>query len=73
VLATKATDARKQADLYRAGVLGGAEVKGTRYVVLVTGEDLPAPGDVSSGTVVYRHVVIAVAPRTPSAAARRRK
>lgn len=66
----KARQARDQACLYRTGVLGGIELDGYRYVVLVSRERLGVmPGDIVEGGVTTRHVNIAVAPSAPSRAA----
>jgi hypothetical protein len=68
-VADKAAEAREQASLYTRGVLGGLELKRTRYVVLVTEKEIVAPADVREGDVTYRHVVVPVKPDTPSVAA----
>jgi hypothetical protein len=62
--------ARAQAKLYAAGVLGGSELRRTRYAVLVSGGQVSIPPDVIEGEVTYRHINIAVAPQVPSKAAR---
>jgi hypothetical protein len=69
----KAQEARDQAGIYSGGVLGGTELKGTRYVVLVCQADLAPPDDVVLGTVTYRHVVLPVSQKSPSVTARERK
>ncbi|MBI2538506.1 MAG: hypothetical protein HYW04_01730, partial [Deltaproteobacteria bacterium] len=45
-LEAKAKEGRSQADLYSAGILGDTELKRTRYIVLLTKSNLPAPRDV---------------------------
>lgn len=64
---------RSQTDLYSGGVLGDTELKGTRYIVLVTESNLPAPGDVTLENIVYRHVVIPTNPEPPSRVSRKQK
>ena len=63
--------ARKQADLYSSGVLAGLELTSHRYLVAVTKYQIEPPADIFEGDVTYRHVNIAVDPRSPSIAARR--
>jgi hypothetical protein len=59
--------ARKQADLYSAGILGGLELREYRYIVLVSKKRIKEmPDDVSQGGVTYRHINIAVEPSVPS-------
>jgi hypothetical protein len=50
-ITTKAQQARDQAQIYSGGVLGDAELKRTRYVVLVCQSDLTPPDDTSIGAV----------------------
>jgi len=62
-----AESARKQADLYSAGILGGLELREYRYIVLVSKKRIKEmPDDVSQGGVTYRHINIAVEPSVPS-------
>ena len=69
-----ATDARLQAAIYAAGLLGDLEVKRTRYVVLMTRQDLAPPRDeIDDRGITYHHVVIPTAPKLPSVQARSRK
>jgi hypothetical protein len=68
----RASEAREQAALYSAGILGGPELKQTRYVVLVSDKDVTPPADVAVGSVTYRHVVIPVSAEAPSVVARKR-
>jgi hypothetical protein len=72
----KFATARRQADLYKSGVLGGLELSGTRYLVAVTIEPLDRsalPSDMTHEGVLYRHLNIAVEPGTPSRSARERR
>ncbi|THI90456.1 MAG: hypothetical protein CAF41_003545 [Nitrospira sp. CG24A] len=69
----KAQEAREQAAIYSGGVLGDAELKRTRYIVLVCQLDLPSPDDVSDGAVTYRHVLLPTSPKNPSTMARVRR
>lgn len=71
-ISTKAQEARIQAELYSGGVLGDAELKRTRYIVLVCDKaDLTLPDDVSVGAVTYRHVLLSTNPMAPSVMARK--
>jgi len=72
-ITTKAQEGRDQAAIYSGGVLGDAELKRTRYVILVCQSDLTPPDDIMVGAVTYRHVVLPVSPNAPSAIARSRK
>lgn len=65
----KINDARDQAARYASGALGGMELTDYRYLVVVT-KDLvkDLPSDQEQDGVVYRHVNIAVDPKTPSKA-----
>lgn len=68
----KAGEARKQAEQYAGGALGGLELRSTRYVVLVSRDDIDeAPPDVmGAGGVRYRHIAIPIERPTPSKIAR---
>jgi hypothetical protein len=71
-ISAKAQEARTQAELYSGGVLGDAELKRTRYIVLVCDKaDLTLPDDVSVGAVTYRHILLPTNPMAPSVTARR--
>jgi hypothetical protein len=72
-ITAKAQEGRDQAAIYCGGVLGDAELKRTRYVVLVCQSDLRPPDDLTVGTITYRHVVLPVSPKTPSTMARSQK
>lgn len=72
-MTTKAQEAREQAEIYSGGVLGDAELKRTRYIVLVCQLDLLPPDDVSIGAVTYRHVLLLTSPMAPSTMARGRR
>jgi hypothetical protein len=65
----KLANARAQAKLYGQGVLSGVELTTVRYAVVVSPQRIAVPDDVPDGTVVYRHINIAVDPETPSKAA----
>lgn len=67
-----AAAAREQARQYAAGALGALELKRTRYIVLVVKTDVDPPDDVEDAEVLYRHVVVPVAPLSPSKGARQR-
>jgi len=58
--------ARTQAGRYAKGALGGSELAGYRYLIVVSNEPVQNLTDIAEGTIVYRHVNIAVQPRTPS-------
>ena len=62
--------ARKQAELYVGGVLGGMELRKYRYAVLVTQNAVAIPNDHEIGDVIYRHINVVVDPEVPSKAAR---
>jgi hypothetical protein len=62
----KAGDARKQAARYTVGALGGVELARYRFIVLVSKETLTPPEDLLENGIVYRHINIAVEPRSPS-------
>jgi hypothetical protein len=61
----------RQAELYRAGVLGGLELTRTRYVVLVSEDIRASTSERRVSEVAYRTVMIRVNPSPPSKAARR--
>ena len=63
--------AKQQAALYSGGVLAGVELASHRYLVVVTKRQIVPPADISDGTVIYRHINVAVEPEDPSAAAKR--
>jgi hypothetical protein len=63
---TKAGDARKQAARYAGGALGGLELARYRFIVLVSKKHLTSPEDRSENGIVYRHINIAVTPKSPS-------
>ena len=66
-----ALNARTQAAIYAAGLLGDLELKRTRYIVLVTKQDVKPPDDETDGRgITYRHVVISTDPKSPSEQAR---
>ena len=63
----KFTEAQHQANRYAKGVLAGNELTAFRYLIVVSLEHITVPNDIEDGNgVVYRHVNIAVDPKTPS-------
>lgn len=60
--------AHSQAKKYASGILGGIELRSYRYLVFVSEADLPMPEDVRENEVVYRHINVPVAPKSPSKA-----
>lgn len=65
----KIPEARTQADLYSQGAIAGVELRGYRYLIVVSLKQLRMPPDETAGGVVYRHVNIAVQPDVPAIAA----
>jgi hypothetical protein len=64
-------EARKQAALYQRGALVGTELTGYRYAVVVSRTELSnVPDNLPIGGVIYRHINIAITPRSPSVQAR---
>ena len=61
-----ARKAREQAARYTVGALGGVELAGYRFIVLVSKEHLTLPEDQEQNGVRYRHINIAVDPKSPS-------
>lgn len=68
---TAFADAKHQASLYSSGVMAGVELTTHRYLVVVTEKQVLPPADIAEGTVIYRHINIAVDPESPSIAAKR--
>jgi hypothetical protein len=64
--AAMAGKARKQAARYAGGALGGIELARYRFIVLVSKEYLELPEDRSENGIVYRHINVAVHPKSPS-------
>jgi hypothetical protein len=62
----KFEEARNQAHRYGRGVLAGNELTQYRYAVVVSDEQVQTPDDVTRDGVVYRHINIAVNPKSPS-------
>jgi hypothetical protein len=58
--------ARKQATLYGVGSLAGIELATYRYIVIVSESRVEVPLDVGEAGAIYRHVNIAVEPKSPS-------
>jgi hypothetical protein len=65
----KLREARVQADLYREGALAGVELRGYRYLIIVSQKRLFLPKDVVLEHAVYRHINIPIQPEVPSKAA----
>lgn len=65
---SKFQQAQKQARRYSKGILAGFELHHFRYLVLVSKDYLPIPGDMLVEGVTYRHVNIAISPMSPSQA-----
>jgi hypothetical protein len=71
--AEKAEEARRQASRCATGLLGAFELRTTRYVVLVSRDELDrVPAAMAEGSVTYEHVSIVVSRPVPSRHARRR-
>jgi hypothetical protein len=58
--------ARAQTRSYASGALAGTELTRVRYAVLVSSDSNSVPDDITEGDFTYRHINIAVSPRTPS-------
>ena len=67
----KAGEARTQAGIYCKSILPTLELRRTRYIVLVTADELTPPDDVMDNGITYRHVVVPVRPSSPSKTARK--
>jgi hypothetical protein len=59
-------EARRQGQRYGKGVLGGVELTGYRYAVIVSEKHVAVPSDQVIDSVTYRHINIVVAPDPPS-------
>jgi hypothetical protein len=70
-LSQKAEEAFIQASIYGDSLLGGIELAGYRYLVLVSEDRLQIPPDRIEKEVVYRHINIAVNPSLPSKTSRK--
>jgi len=70
---SKFEEARLQAKDYSQGLLGGIELSGYRYAVVVSEKQVDLPSDKIIKGVVWRHINIAVKPESPSKASRRKK
>lgn len=62
----KFKEARDQAHRYGRGVLAGNELTSYRFAIVVSEEQVPVPGDITLESIVYRHINIAVKPKSPS-------
>jgi hypothetical protein len=67
------SEARKQADLYKQGPLAAIELTSHRYLLVVSMKQVPTPPDEVHGGVTHRHINIAIAPDTPSVAAKKKR
>ncbi len=67
-LKSKIKQARRQVALYKEGLLGGLELAGYRYIVLVSKDRLRLmpPDDKDDNKITCRHINIAIHPKTPS-------
>ena len=61
-----ASMAREQAAKYMIGALGGVELVGYRFIVLVSKQRLKLPKNHLENGIEYRHVNVAVEPKPPS-------
>lgn len=68
---TKSEEARTQTKLYAASELGGAELRNTRFMVIVSEKAVQVPDDIVEGGITFRHINVPVDPDAPSFAARR--
>ena len=59
-------EARSQARRYAQGPLGATELVAYRYAVVVSPLTVEVPVDTTEGSVVYRHINVAVDPQVPS-------
>jgi hypothetical protein len=66
----KTGQAQAQAAIYSGGVLGGVELRSTRYLVLVGEREFRVPEDRQVGDILYRVVALIIEPSAPSKAAR---
>ncbi|MGR9037731.1 MAG: hypothetical protein ACU83O_14275 [Gammaproteobacteria bacterium] len=66
-------EAQKQAEIYGSDVLSGVELRHYRYLVMVSENRLEMPDDATINEATYRHINIAVKPRTPSQESKRKK
>jgi hypothetical protein len=69
----KFSEAHAQARLYMTGALGGTELAGFRYLVVVSEKRVSTPENQVEAGVVYRHINIAVEPDPPSREAVRKR
>ena len=59
-------DAREQAGRYACGSLAGVELRGVRYLIVVSEKHLPERADEVVKGLTYRHINIVVDPDSPS-------
>lgn len=67
----KIQEAQKQAEIYNSDVLGGIEIRNYHYLVMVSERRMEMPDDSINNRTKYRHINIAVNPKSPSEEARR--
>jgi hypothetical protein len=66
----KSREARDQTKRYTSGVLGGIELIGYRYIVVISEKEVKLPETLTEDGIEYRHLNIVINPSTPSKAAR---
>jgi hypothetical protein len=59
-------EAKQQAKRYARGALAGIELTAYRYIVVVSEDHVDVPVDLREGDVEFRHINIAVNPKSPS-------
>ncbi|RZB30533.1 MAG: hypothetical protein SRB1_02813 [Desulfobacteraceae bacterium Eth-SRB1] len=67
----KIKEAQKQAEIYNSDVLGGIEIRNYYYLVMVSERRMEMPEDTINSSTKYRHINIAVNPKSPSKEARK--
>jgi hypothetical protein len=70
-VAKRFDEAKEQAELYSDGPLSGVELRGYRFLVVVSERQAAAIPDVEIGGVLYRHINIAIEPQTPSVSSKK--
>ena len=70
-LESKIKEAYEQTKVYSAGVLSGIELVNYRYLVMVSEKGMRMPGDLTEGSLTYRHISVPVDPDTPSKESRK--
>ncbi len=73
-LENKIQQAKNQVALYNEGILGGLELEGYRYIVIVSDDYLPLPSDYKNeSNITYYHRNIAINRETPSKVVNKQK